>query len=93
MIKEQHIITPEQCRAARHGLGWSVRRLSQEAGVGPAAVSRFEMRHTGKIQERTISKIVRALSENGAIFEAAGVRFSHGATVPVRVRPMALVRT
>jgi predicted transcriptional regulator len=61
------MITPEQCKMARVGLGWSVRDLAQHAGVGSSTVNRFE---TGSVEPiaATLAAMQRAL-------ESAGIEF------------------
>lgn len=71
-----HMITPTQSRMARAALGWSTKRLAQEASVGFATVTRFENGHG-----TAIAATVKAMQ--GA-FEANGVKFStdNGVALP-----------
>ncbi|MDB5394035.1 MAG: transcriptional regulator [Rhodospirillales bacterium] len=61
------MITPEQCKMARVGLGWSVRDLARHAEIGASTVNRFE---TGSVEPipATLAAMQRAL-------ESAGVEF------------------
>lgn len=57
-------LTPEACRAARALLGWGVRDLAREAGVGFQTVARFE---TGRadMRQTTAAKILARLELEG----------------------------
>ena len=62
---------------ARAALGWSIRKLAAEAGVGTATVARFETGQAEPIRV-TAEAMQRAL-------EAAGVVFTeHGVELPAR---------
>ena len=63
----RQMITREQCKMARVGLGWSVQDLARHAKVGASTVNRFE---TGRAEPimATITAMQRAL-------ESAGVEF------------------
>lgn len=56
-------LTPQACRAARALLGWGVRDLAKEAGVGVASVARYEAGDL--MREDTVEKIKTALEDNG----------------------------
>lgn len=64
------MISPEQCRMARAGLGWTAKQLATAAGVGVATVNRFEAWQVTPIPA-TLAAIQRAL-------EAAGIEFTDG---------------
>lgn len=63
-------MSPEQSRAARGILGWSVRDLADKAGVGVNTVSRFE--NSGEAMHSTVTKMQAAMEAAGAIFIPAG---------------------
>lgn len=72
-------LTVEACRAARALLGWGVRDLAAEAGIGVMSVSRFE--GGDPVRQETIDKITEA-------FEANGVEITNGRGTGARlVRP------
>jgi ribosome-binding protein aMBF1 (putative translation factor) len=62
-----HMISPEQCRAARAWLGWPQPELAKRANVGLSTVRDFE---TG-----TRTPIPNNRQAMQGAFEAAGVRF------------------
>lgn len=62
-------MTPEQSRAARGLIGWSVRQLAEKAGVGVNTVSRFE--NSGEALLSTAAKMQSALEEAGVQFIGA----------------------
>ena len=64
------MMTPIQCRMARAALRWSTKKLAQEASVGFATVTRFEVGGTC-----TIPATIRAMQR---AFENAGIRFIGG---------------
>ena len=68
-----------QCRMARAGLGWNLRRLAQEAGVGLNTANNYELGG-----DALVSK-VEAIRRT---FEAAGVTFlqDDGEGAGVRVK-------
>ena len=90
-MQASHVMTAEQCRTARRGLGWHTETLAHEAEVGTATVSRFEKGHL-ETRPSTISKMQMAFERRGVIFEKAGVRFPDGAKAIVQVKPGALVK-
>jgi predicted transcriptional regulator len=65
------MISPEQCRMARAGLGWSARDLASAARVGLATVQRFE---TGQVTPipATVTAMQRALETAGIEFRSDG---------------------
>lgn len=63
-------MTPEQSRAARGILGWSVRQLAGQAGVGVNTVSRFE--NSGEAMHSTVLKMQEALEAAGVLFIGVG---------------------
>ncbi len=71
------MVTREQVRMARGALGWSVKVLSERAGVVANTVSRYE--NGSDALGSTLSKIRRAFEDEGIIFidengGGAGVR-------------------
>jgi transcriptional regulator with XRE-family HTH domain len=73
------MISPEQCRMARAGLGWSARDLASAARVGLATVQRFENGQVTPIPA-TLTAIQRALETAGVEFRLDGsVRLNAGA--------------
>ena len=73
-------LTPESCRAARGLLGWGVRELGAQAGVGFDRVSAFE--NGNSIRPATLDKLQLA-------FEAHGVEILNGDAPGARMRPKA----
>ena len=73
-------ILSSQCRAARALLGWSRKKLAQEANVAERTLVDFE-RGSRNTYERTLRDIERAL-------EKAGIQFidSNGGGPGVRLR-------
>ncbi len=71
------MITREQVRMARAGLGWGVRDLASEAGVSANTISRYE--NGADALGETLTKIQRAL-------ESAGVIFTNGDQPGVKLR-------
>ncbi|WP_253203601.1 helix-turn-helix domain-containing protein [Methylosinus sp. KRF6] len=88
---------PEQMRAARAALNWSLERLAEASGVHRNTISNFETRKYDGEPEK-LAAVKRALESAGVIFikengEAAGVRlrrFQVGDRV--RFRPQTRVR-
>jgi transcriptional regulator with XRE-family HTH domain len=70
-------LTIEACRAGRALLGWGVRDLAAEAGVGVMSVSRFEAGEP--VRQETIDKLMEA-------FDAAGVEITNGRGTGARLR-------
>lgn len=66
-------VTPDQLRAARALLGWTVKKLAQESGVSSISIRRMEGNATlEKIRVATIGKVIAALDANGARFVKCG---------------------
>ena len=63
-------ITPEQCRMARAGLGWSQAQLARRSCVAAATIASFE--------KGSRSPYPRTLRDLQATLEAAGAGFSNG---------------
>jgi transcriptional regulator with XRE-family HTH domain len=61
------MITPEQIRMARAGLGISVRTLAELAGVGESTIQRFEAQRGG-MQAATLAKVEATLVAQGVEF-------------------------
>lgn len=76
-------MTPEQSRAARGLLGWSVRELAAEAGVGVNTVSRFE--NSGEALHSTVVKMRAAMEAADAAFIPPG-DYRGGGGAGVRLR-------
>jgi DNA-binding XRE family transcriptional regulator len=66
-------VTGEQCRAARHLLGWSLADHSHVAGVGLQSIGAFE-RGTVAPRPETLKAIIGALEGAGVEFTDADVR-------------------
>lgn len=68
MGDDESILLPEQCRAARAGLGLGVEELASTAGLAPSTVTGFETGRTrGSAETRAALK--RALEHAGAEFD------------------------
>lgn len=64
------MVTPDQCRAARALLGWSVQDLATAASLGTATIKRFE---AGQVmQAATVSAVAEAISTAGLVLLSAG---------------------
>jgi len=72
-----HMITPEQCRAARGLLKWTQRDLADAARVSKDTIRHFELEQQNP-QQSTLAVIQRA-------FEDAGVEFTNGDTPGLRL--------
>ncbi len=72
-------ITSLQCRAARAGLRWNLKTLSERAKVGRTTIARFEVGKTTPIPA-TRTSLRRA-------FEAAGVSFSGANSLTFTLEP------
>jgi transcriptional regulator with XRE-family HTH domain len=75
---EASIMQPEQMRAARAALNWSLERLAAESGVHRNTLSNFETRKFAGEPEK-VSAVKHTLQSAGVIFidengEAAGIR-------------------
>lgn len=70
-------LTIEACRAARALLGWGVRDLAAQAGVGVMSVSRYEAGE--QVRQDTIDKLQEA-------FEAHGVEITNGKGTGARLK-------
>ena len=80
-------MTPNQMRAARKLLRWSMHRLSVRSGTSVAMVTVFEQ--TGRVvslssRNRTVP--VDAVAAVRAALEAAGIEFTDGDAPTVRLR-------
>ncbi|MCA9688381.1 MAG: helix-turn-helix transcriptional regulator [Myxococcales bacterium] len=73
-------MTPEQCKAARALLRWTVKDLSDAANVGVNTISFFEARSAPEREFR--QRTILALR---ATLEAHGVEFLDGAAPGVRL--------
>ena len=71
-------MSPEQCRAARGWLGWTQKKLADQAKIGLSTLRDFEGRRRKPIANN-LDAIRRAL-------EAAGIEFTDGAVPGVRSR-------
>ena len=68
------MISPEQCRAARAFLGWTLEDLAHHCHLSRAAVNIFEQGN-GNPRKESIESIIRALEKAGIEFTAEpGVR-------------------
>lgn len=66
---QEQIVTSLQIRAARGALNWSISDLSQQSGVPPATLVRYEAsRGVPKSRKGHFDTVVKAL-------EAAGIEF------------------
>ena len=72
------IMTPEQCKMARVGLGIGVRDLALKADVSTNTITRFE--GGADLRSRTVSALQQALEAEGATFLEAD---EHGPGVRV----------
>lgn len=63
-------VTPAQCRMARAGLDWNVRKLAEVSGVAKNTVTRFE-------REKAIAR-PGSVALMRAAMERAGIRFLDG---------------
>ena len=75
------IMTPEQCKMARVGLGKGVRDLALEADVSTNTITRFE--GGAELKARTVAALQQALEAMGATFLEADER---GPGVRVRLK-------
>lgn len=69
-LVESLAVNPDQCRAARALVRWTVRDLAREAQVGLETISRFEVGSAPKRSFRP--RTIRAMQE---ALERAGVEF------------------
>ena len=73
-------LTGDQIRAARGALGWSVKRLAAESGVGSATIVRYEEQTaTPQSRKDNLLKIKHVLESAGIEFigtpdDAPGIR-------------------
>jgi transcriptional regulator with XRE-family HTH domain len=72
------VISPAQCRAARALLDWSQQQLSDASKVATKTIVDFEQGNRVPY-ERTLRDLQSA-------FEAAGVTFTNGDTVGLRLK-------
>jgi len=78
-------VTPEQCRAARALVGWSIRDLATKSGLHPNAISRFE--NDGNCHRSTLEALEQALVLAGVQFIPDGTpSMSGGAGVRLAER-------
>jgi transcriptional regulator with XRE-family HTH domain len=61
-----------QCRMARAALGWSIGRLSKEAGIGERTAAKFEA--GGNVEPETLEAMRSALVRHGIGFTNGGKR-------------------
>lgn len=74
------MITPQQMRMARAGLGWTLIDLAQKAEVNPNTLSRYE---------RGLDTMVSILRKAESALRQAGVQITeNGDTVTVQVPAM-----
>jgi transcriptional regulator with XRE-family HTH domain len=66
---QDHEVTGAQIRAARGALGWSVKDLAQESGVGTATIVRYEASEGIPASRKDNLKVIRRT------LEAAGIEF------------------
>lgn len=69
-MSEEPSLTPAQCRAGRHILGWGVRELAAHAHVSLVTVVQFENGSNARF--RTIRDLRRALEDGGVEFIDVG---------------------
>lgn len=79
-------LSAEQCRGARRLLGWSLNRLSREAGISDTTIREFELANRGA-KEGTISVIARALESAGVELVPGGVRLREETSVKEAILP------
>jgi transcriptional regulator with XRE-family HTH domain len=65
--RDECVITPEQCRAARALLQWSQSLLAGKAGVAKKTLQLFELGRRGSYA-RTLDALQGALSKGGVEF-------------------------
>jgi hypothetical protein len=61
-------MTSKQCRNGRVRLGWSARRLAQEAGVAYLTVREFETVALRRARPATVVKLRAAMERAGIVF-------------------------
>lgn len=64
------MVSPDQCRAARALLGWSVAELAAQSALGTATIKRFEAGQVVNIL--SVTAIERAIADAGLILLDAG---------------------
>lgn len=67
-MRETKIISPEQCRAARGMLDWSVDDLVSASGVSVMAIHSFENGKSRNPQSSTMNALIAAFTEHGVRF-------------------------
>jgi DNA-binding XRE family transcriptional regulator len=77
-------LTSEQIRGARALLNWSVRELSEAAGISSSTIKRLEMNGSDTVRKESVEAARRAL-------EDAGVQFSSPVESMVGLRQPAKV--
>lgn len=76
-------MTPEQSRMARAALGWSLTRLSTEAGIGRATAARFELGDA--MNAESVAAIGKAFASAGLVLIEDG-KISRAGGVGVRLK-------
>lgn len=66
------MISRDQCRAARAGLGWSLEATGRHAGISASCVMRFELHN--RATPRTMAALEKVFADNGVEFAAEGGR-------------------
>lgn len=64
------VMIPEQCRAARSLLSWTMQDLAGAAEGSPDTVRRFEDGET--LKPETVARLQRALERGGVVFKSNG---------------------
>jgi ribosome-binding protein aMBF1 (putative translation factor) len=70
------MMSPDQCRASRALLGWSVQDLATAASLGTASIKRFEAGQT--MQAATVAAIAGAITSAGIVLLSAGAASPNG---------------
>ncbi len=68
--RDQPLITPQQMRMARAGLGWSLAELAKRADVNPNTLSRYE--RGLDVLSGILRKVELSLKKAGALFQEDG---------------------
>lgn len=64
------MVSPDQCRAARALLGWSVAELAAASSLGTATIKRFEAGQV--VNAASVTAVERAIAGAGLILLDAG---------------------
>lgn len=64
-------VTPAQCKAARHLLGWSTRKLAEQTSTSPVTVQAFE-RGSRSTHQFVVNQIQQTLEAAGIVFAPPG---------------------